>query len=226
MQEALTKQPRDIVYSLCQYGMKDVWTWGDAVNGNSWRTTGDIEDTWESMSSIGFNQYALHPYARPGRWNDPDMMVVGQLGWGDQLHPTRLTPDEQYSHVSLWCLLNAPLLLGCDLSKLDKFTLNLLTNDEVLAVNQDPLGKQAQVPLKSDTYQVWIKDMSDGSKVLGIFNLSEKEDVVRFYWNNLAIEDTYKVRDLWRQADLGTFRSMFATKLAPHGVTLIKITKP
>lgn len=226
MQEALSKQPRDIVYSLCQYGMKDVWTWGASVNGNSWRTTGDIEDSWESMSGIGFSQYTHHPYAQPGHWNDPDMMVVGLLGWGDHHHPTRLTPDEQYTHVSLWCMLNAPLLIGCDLSKLDKFTLNLLTNDEVLAVNQDPLGRQAQLPLKGDNYQVWIKDMADGSKVIGIFNLADKEDVVRFYWNNLALEDTYKVRDLWRQADIGTYKSMFATKLAPHGVTLIKITKP
>ncbi len=222
MQKALQKQNRDIVYSLCQYGMKDVWKWGASVNGNCWRTTGDIEDTWESLNSIGFRQTTQYAYAAPGRWNDPDMMIVGQVGWGDNLHPTRLTPDEQYTHVSLWCLLSAPLLIGCDLSKLDDFTLNLLTNDEVIAVDQDPLGKQAQQILKADDYQVWVKEMEDGSRAIGIFNLSGKDNVVRFYWNKLGLADKQKVRDLWRQKDLGTFPGLFATKLAPHGVVLIK----
>ncbi len=224
MQAALQSQKRDIVYSLCQYGMKDVWKWGATVNANCWRTTGDIEDTWESLSSIGFRQTTQYAFAGPGRWNDPDMMIVGQVGWGDNLHTTRLTPDEQYTHVSLWCLLNAPLLIGCDLNKLDDFTLNLLTNDEVIAVDQDPMGKQAQQLLKTDTYQVWMKELEDGSKAIGIFNLSDKNDVIRFYWNNLRLtESIQKVRDLWRQKDLGTFKSMFATKVAAHGVTLIRI---
>jgi len=223
MQEALKKQNRDIVYSLCQYGMKNVWEWGASVGGNTWRTTGDITDTWESLSGIGFGQTVQFPYAGPGHWNDPDMMILGQVGWGENLHPTRLTVDEQYTHVSLWCLLNAPLLIGCDISKLDDFTLGLLTNDEVIAVNQDLLGKQAQRVMSTDTYQVWIKDMADGTKVLGIFNLLDKDDVVRFYWNNLKLGDNYHVRDLWRQKDIGRFPSMYATKVAAHGVTLIKI---
>ncbi len=223
MQAALQDQKRDIVYSLCQYGMKDVWKWGASVNGNCWRTTGDIEDTWESLSGIGFNQTSQYSYARPGRWNDPDMMIVGQVGWGDNLHPTRLTPDEQYTHVSLWSLLSAPLLIGCDLAKLDDFTLNLLTNDEVIAVDQDPLGIQAQQLLKTDSYQVWVKLLEDGSKAVGIFNLSGKDDVIRFYWTDLGLTNTQKVRDLWRQKDLGTFKAMFATKVASHGVTLIRI---
>ena len=223
MQEALQNQNRDIVYSLCQYGMKNVWEWGAAVNGNCWRTTGDINDTWESLIGIGFNQSVQYPYAGPGRWNDPDMMIIGQVGWGDQLHQTRLTPDEQYTHVSLWCLLSAPLLIGCDLAKLDDFTLNLLTNDEVIAIDQDPLGKQAQQLLKTDSSQVWVKELEDGSKAIGIFNLNEKTEIIRFYWNNLSLSDSYRVRDLWRQKDLGNYKSMFATKVAPHGVTLIRI---
>ena len=224
MQQALQKQDRDIVYSLCQYGMKNVWEWGASVNGNCWRTTGDIEDSWQSLSSIGFNQTKQQAFAAPGRWNDPDMMIVGQLGWGDHLHATRLTPDEQYTHMSLWSLLSAPLLIGCDLSKLDDFTLNLLTNDEVIAIDQDPLGKQAQLVLKTDAYQVWVKDLEDGNKAVGIFNLSNKDDVIRFYWNNLRLTNNYKVRDLWRQKDLGKFASMFSTRVVAHGVTLIKIT--
>ena len=223
MMVALQKQDRDIIYSLCQYGMKDVWTWGAEVNGNCWRTTGDISDSWESLSSIGFGQTRQTAYAKPGRWNDPDMMIVGQVGWGSNTHPTRLTPDEQYTHLSLWCLLNAPLLIGCDLNKLDDFTLNLLTNDEVIALDQDPLGKQAKQVLKTDTSQVWMKELEDGSRALGLFNLSDKDEVVRFYWNNLSLPDGYKVRDLWRQNDLGFFKTMFAAKVAAHGVSLIRI---
>ncbi|MFN8305667.1 MAG: putative Ig domain-containing protein [Ferruginibacter sp.] len=223
MQQALQQQNRDIVYSLCQYGMRDVWKWGAEVNGNCWRTTGDIEDTWESLSSIGFSQVTQYIYANPGRWNDPDMMIVGQVGWGDQLRPTRLSPDEQYTHVSLWCLLSAPLLIGCDLGKLDDFTLNLLTNDEVLAVDQDPLGKQARPMIRNEKYQVWVKEMEDGSKAIGIFNMTGEDEVIRFYWNELQLPDNQKVRDLWRQKDLGNFSTMFASKVPSHGVSLIRI---
>lgn len=222
MGEILKNQNRDIVFSLCQYGMKNVWEWGATVNGNTWRTTGDITDTWESLSSIGFNQTSQYAYAAPGRWNDPDMMIVGEVGWGDNLHPTRLTVDEQYTHVSLWCLLSAPFLIGCDLSKLDDFTLNLLTNDEVIAVDQDVLGKQAKQIIKTADYQVWLKELEDGSKAIGIFNVSSKDDVVRFYWSDIGLSNSQKVRDLWRQKDIGNFDGMFATKVAAHGVTLIK----
>ena len=105
MGKFLRDQKRDIVFSLCQYGMADVWKWGGSVEGNCWRTTGDITDTWRSMSGIGFQQDKAAPFAKPGNWNDPDMLIVGQVGWGN-LHPTRLTPDEQYTHISLWCLLS------------------------------------------------------------------------------------------------------------------------
>lgn len=225
MMDGLQKQPRDIVYSLCQYGMKDVWSWGASVNGNSWRTTDDITDNWRSMSEIGFNQANLYPRSQPGRWNDPDMLVVGQLGWGEHLHPTKLTPDEQYTHVSLWAMLDAPLLIGCDLSKLDNFTLNLLTNDEVIALNQDPLGKQAQQAITMGDFQVWIKDLEDGNKAVAIINVSDKESVFRFYWNNLGLDNNYRVRDLWRQKDMGNYYSMYSVKIPGHGVSLIKIQK-
>jgi alpha-galactosidase len=123
MRSALDKLQRDIVYSLCQYGWGKVWEWGAEVGGNCWRTTGDIADTWQSMSKIGFGQAGHEKYAGPGHWNDPDMLVVGLVGWGPQLHTTNLSPDEQYTHISLWSLLSAPLLIGCDLGKLDDFTL-------------------------------------------------------------------------------------------------------
>ena len=150
MRRALNRVDRDIVFSLCQYGMGDVWKWGAEVGGNCWRTTGDIGDSWGSMAGIGFSQNGHEKYAGPGHWNDPDMLVVGMVGWGD-LHPTGLTPNEQYTHISLWCLLAAPLLIGCDMAQLDDFTLGLLTNDEVLEVNQDPLGKQAASWFSTET---------------------------------------------------------------------------
>ena len=223
MQQALTQQPRDITYSLCQYGMKEVWKWGVAVNANCWRTTGDIEDTWESLKSIGFHQEKLYPYAGPGHWNDPDMLIIGKLGWGNNLRDTRLTPDEQYTHMSLWSLLAAPLLIGCDISKLDDFTTGLLTNDEVLAVDQDLLGKQAHCVLNISNHQVWMKSLEDGSKVIGIFNLADKYQVVTIKWKDLQLRNGENVRDLWRQKDLGVYKELFSSRIPPHGVRLIKV---
>lgn len=224
MRDALLKQNRDIAFSLCQYGMKNVWEWGDEVNGNCWRTTDDINDSWQSLSSIGFSQTVQYKYAKPGRWNDPDMLTVGMVGWGENLHPTKLTPDEQYTHISLWCLLSAPLLIGCDISKLDNFTLNLLSNDEVLALDQDALGKQAQQAFKTDDYQIWMKELEDGSHAIGIFNLSEKYQTINVDWNEIGLKNSsVNVRDLWRQKNLGAFKNNFSTKVPPHGVTLIKV---
>ena len=175
MRAALDKAPRDILFSLCQYGMGNVWEWGAQVGGNCWRTTGDISDTWSSMSGIGFGQAGHEKFAGPGHWNDPDMLVVGYVGWSANVRPTRLTPSEQYTHISLWCLLCSPLLIGCDMTKLDDFTLNLLTNDEVLDVSQDPLGRQAARIAQNGPLEIWAKDLEDGSKAVGLFNRGEAE---------------------------------------------------
>jgi len=223
MQHALKAQNRDIYYSLCQYGMHNVWKWASEVDGNSWRTTGDITDTWESLTSIGFNQNKLYRHAMPGHWNDPDMLIVGQVGWGENLRSTRLTPDEQYTHISLWCLLSAPLLIGCDVSKMDDFTLNLLTNDEVLAIDQDPLGKQAQQKIKKNNYQVWVRKLEDGSYAVGIFNLSKNYQVITVNWKDAGLKGNYKARDLWQQKDLGSFKTSLTEKVPPHGVILLKV---
>jgi alpha-galactosidase len=223
MQEALAQQPRDIIYSLCQYGMGNVWEWGTEVGGNSWRTTQDINDSWGSMSGIGFNQAGLEKYAGPGHFNDPDMLVVGKVGWGPQLRSSRLSPNEQYTHISLWYLLASPLLIGCDMTQLDEFTLNLLTNDEVLEVNQDPLGRQAGRITQNGTLEVWAKDMEDGSKAVGLFNRGQREQTVTVKWSDLGINGEQTVRDLWRQKDIGKYTEKFEANVGRHGVVLVKI---
>ncbi len=222
MQAALRKQKRDIVFSLCQYGMGDVWEWGAEVGGNCWRTTGDIGDSWGSMSGIGFKQNGHEKWAGPGHWNDPDMLVLGKVGWG-HLHPPRLTPSEQFTHVSLWCLLSAPLLIGADMSQLDPFTFNLLANDEVLAVNQDGAGRQASRKTKDGETEVWAKDLADGSKAVGLFNRGEGAAEVTVKWTDLGLSGPCQVRDLWRQKDAGTFADSFTANVPRHGVCLVRI---
>jgi len=225
MRASLDKVPRDILFSFCQYGMGDSWKWAAEVGGNSWRTTGDIEDTWKSMSTIGFNQIADGPYAQPGHFNDPDMLVVGKVGWGDNQRNSRLTPDEQYTHISLWSLLSSPLLIGCDMGKLDEFTLSLLTNDEVIAIDQDALGKEAHRAIKTDDHQVWIKDLEDGGKAVGIFNLSDKYQTITVNRAENGLKGYNKVRDVWQQKYLIVGNSDFTVKVAPHGVVLVKMSK-
>lgn len=223
MRDALAKADRDIVYSLCQYGMAKVWQWGDEVGGNLWRTTGDITDTWESLKTIGFSQVENQPYAKPGNWNDPDMLIVGWVGWGPSLHPTRLTPDEQYTHISLWSLLAAPLLIGCDLERLDEFTLNLLTNDEVIAVNQDPLGIQAKQVLVDGDIQVWVKPLEDGGQAFGVFNLGDKTADYTLDLHKAGMEQGRELRDLWRQKSLGTPGTSITLAIPSHGVMMMKM---
>lgn len=223
MRLCLDRVDRDIVYSLCQYGMGDVWRWGKEIGGNCWRTTGDITDSWGSMAGIGFAQAGHAPYASPGHWNDPDMLVVGLVGWGPNLRESRLTPNEQYTHISLWCLLASPLLIGCDLTRIDEFTMNLLTNDEVLEVNQDPLGKQAVRVLQDGTREVWCKDMEDGSLAVGLFNRDEIPQTVTADWADLGVSGKMRVRDLWRQKDLGDFDGSFGAEIPRHGVVLVRL---
>jgi alpha-galactosidase len=225
MRAALDEADRDIVYSLCQYGMGKVWEWGASVGGNLWRTTGDITDTWDSMRDIGFSQVDNAAFAGPGHWNDPDMLVVGWVGWGPSLHPSRLTPDEQYTHISLWCLLSAPLLIGCDLTRLDPFTLNLLTNDEVLALDQDPLGRPATPKIRRGDIQVWVKELADGSRAVGVFNLGPKATAFPLILAEAGIAGPAVVRDLWRQADRGKIVDRLELTIPSHGVVLIRCSQ-
>ena len=222
MSKALKKSGRDIIYSICEYGMGNVWEWGESVGGNLWRTTRDITDTWESMHIIGFSQTENAKYAGPGYWNDPDMLVIGRVGLRGYMHRTTLTPDEQYTHVSLWALLSAPLLLGNDLTKMDDFTLNLITNDEVIAIDQDKLGNQATPAIKEDGIEVWTKKLADGNLAVGIFNTGNENKDYSLDLKQLGINTKVTLRDVWRQENLGEF-SKFKTRIPWHGVILLKI---
>jgi len=190
------------------------------------------------MAGIGFHQDKAAPYTAPGNFNDPDMLVVGKVGWGPSLHNSRLTPDEQYTHISLWCLLSAPLLIGCDMSHMDKFTLGLLINSEVLAVDQDALARPAGKVWEKDGIEIWVKDLKDGSKAVGIFNRTEQAITPTISYSNIGLlgpgvtQDPLKpspgqlsMRDLWRQQDLSVSGSAFTPRLPAHGCVLLKVRK-
>jgi alpha-galactosidase len=225
MSGALRESGRDINFSLSNNSRDRLLDRIPTIApfAQSWRTTGDINDSWGSLSGIGFSQSPWTQYSGPGHWNDPDMLIVGWVGWGPKLHPTKLTPDEQYTHISLWCLLSAPLLIGCDLEKLDAFTLSLLSNDEVLAVDQDSLGKQAVRVASANDLDVFAKTLEDGSLAVGLFNRSATNAIVTANFSDLKISGPQTVRDLWRQKDLGVFSDKFEAPVASHGVVLVRI---
>lgn len=222
MREALKRAARDIVFTVSNNApFSAASQLGELAN--AWRTSGDVKDEWDDMSEIGFSRDRWARFSAPGSYNDPDMLLVGQVGWGKP-RPTRLSPNEQYTQMSLWSLLAAPLLLGCDLEKLDPFTLGLLTNDEVLAVNQDPLCKQATRVARSGSAEIFARVLEDGSRAVGLFNRGEKECKVAVQWSDVGVEGPQLVRDLWRQQDLGKFPERFEATVPRHGVVLVKLT--
>ncbi len=231
MSALLRKQNRDIVLNLCQYGMGQVWKWGAEVGGNSWRTAGDLGGSFEGIGAAlfrdGFDLYAgesLHLYGGPGHWNDPDYLLLGYLSnWKGQTVPTPLTPDEQYAHVSLWCLLAAPLILSGDITRLDDFTLGLLTNDEVIDVDQDPLGRPGRRMSKEGDLEVWARPLEDGSLAVGLFNRGQIPATVSARFSDLGVSGPQEARDLWRQKDLGRFTGAYSAGVAPHGVVLVRL---
>jgi len=214
MHEALEKTGRAIVFSLCQYGMDRVWRWGPSVGGNLWRTTDDISDDYGSMAYIGFGQNGLERFAAPGHWNDPDMLEVGN---------GKMNKDEYHTHMSLWCLLAAPLLAGNDLSKMTPDTLAILTNPEVIAVDQDALGMQGHRVAQEGQLEVWVKLLADGSRAVGLFNRGESVMPVTAHFRDVGAGDTASVRDLWEKRDLGVFNSSFTAQVPKHGVVLLKV---
>ena len=215
MGSALLDSGHPILFSLCQYGVLKGWSWGQSVGGNAWRTTGDISDSWKSMSHIGFDLQAdLYPYSGPGHWNDPDMLEVGNGGMSD---------TEYRTHMSLWSLLAAPLLAGNDLRSVSPNIMEILTNKEVIAIDQDALGKQARRVSKDGDLEVWARPLSDGAYAVGLFNRGTSEAKVTARASDIGASGTLHVRDLWAHADHGTMSDQFSADVPAHGVVLIKL---
>jgi alpha-galactosidase len=238
MFKALRNSGRDIILSLSNNAPFDkVKDW--VRTSNMYRTGPDIRDSWNSLFMTSFSLDKWGPYAGPGHWSDPDMMIVGNVTTGQEMHPTRLTPHEQYSHISMFALLSAPMLVGCPIEQLDAFTLNLLTNDEVIAVDQDPLGRPARLLRDTAGVQSWLKPMEDGSYVLGLFHTgnygqtpaswfrwgNEQPVTYRLEWSKLGMSGRWLMRDLWRQQDMGMMTEGRTFSIPYHGVMLIRLKR-
>jgi alpha-galactosidase len=212
MGEALAVLDRPIVYSLCEYGRFDVGSWGRDVGGHLWRTTGDIEDNYQTMATIGFDKNGTPKHTGPNGWNDPDMLEIGNGG---------MTANEYRTHISLWAMLAAPLILGNDVRTMSAETLSLLTNAEVIAIDQDPDGAQG-LPVKKDgKIEIWTKKLKDGTVAVGVFNRDTAERRVTVDWTEIGLPEVAKVRDLWAHADLQPAQNVFS--VPAHGVQLLKV---
>ncbi len=225
----LAQCDRDIVLSLSnaapfnetKNGLKDL--------ANLWRTGGDIHNSWHAVSLRFDTEPKWQEFSRPGHWNDPDMLQIGKSATPNRFNrvfrPSRLTPGEQFSHVTLWSMLAAPLLLSCDVENMSNFTLSLITNNEVIAVNQDQLGVAAKRVFKKDGIEIWVKPLYDGTKALALFNRSNEKVDYTMDFNSLGLPKNVKIRGLWRQRDEGEFTDSYTTSLNRHGVKLIKISQ-
>jgi len=229
MSNALLAAGRPIVFSMCEWGTAKPWLWGKGI-GNLWRTTGDISDTWTSnkkwpdgsccqygMVDILDLQVDLAPYAGPGHWNDPDMMEVGNGG---------MTIPEYRAHFSFWALLTAPLIAGNDVRSMTPEIKEILTNAEVIGVNQDKLGREGRRVVKNGDLEVWAKTLNDGSRAVILFNRGASESEVSVSWEQIGYPNhiSAKVRDLWAHKDVGSFTGSYSAKVGPHSVVMVKIT--
>ncbi len=226
MGKLIAGQKRDIVFNLCQYGMGDVWTWGAEVHGNSWRTSGDLGFELDRFIQVARKNSGYRQWNRPGEWNDPDYLQIGYVGNAHttgEPAPSSLTPSEQHSFMSLWCLMAAPLIYGGDLARLDEFTLSILCNPEAIEVNQDPLGQCGALTDLGDGRFLLVKDMEDGSKAVGLCNGGETEATIEASWSALGVKGRQRVRDLWRHKDLGTFENKFTATAPRHATVFVRL---
>jgi alpha-galactosidase len=214
MRDALRKTSRPIVYSFCQYGDNAVWRWGADTGGNLWRTTGDITDHYARMAEIGFGQAGLGRFAGPGHWNDPDMLEVGNGG---------MSRDEYQTHMSLWAILAAPLLAGNDLSAMTPETTALLTNREVIAVDQDRLGMEGDRVSAEGPIEIWTRPLADGSKAVAVFNRHPAPMLATVDFRQLGFRRPVDVRDIWQARDLGTISEPYTIVISAHGVLFLRV---
>ncbi len=225
MTKCLREQSRDIVHAFCQYGMGDVQSWGEDAGAQVWRSWGDLKDNWTCVLNATESYADAWKFTRPGFWCDPDMMVLGYLNTDFGMHDSFLSRNEQYTHMSLWCLLNAPLLLGCDLNHIDDFTRNLLVNDEIIAVNQDAMGRQARRVYHDDGTDIWLRPMSDGTYVAGIVNRLPFAERKTFAFASAGLAGSFVLRDLWRRCDLGTFKDAWSVEVPGHATTVVRLSR-
>lgn len=226
MGEILKRQNRDIILNFCQYGMGNVWEWGEEAGGQSWRTANDLGIELDRIFEVALKNAEHRAWSHPGSWNDPDYIQIGYIGdarAGGIPAPSRLSPHEQYAYMSLWCLMASPLFYSGEMGKLDPFTLNVLCNPEVIDIDQDPLGQSAAVAMTSDSTFLMVKDLEDGSKALGLFNRGKSAAALRASWAVLGLSGRQSVRDLWRQKDLSAADNEFSAKVPPRGVVLVRL---
>jgi alpha-galactosidase len=212
--DALAQAGRPMVFSICDWGVKAPWRWGPRI-GNMWRTTGDISDSYSRMTDIGFGQSGLEKFSGPGHWNDSDMLEVGNGG---------MNHEEYRTHISLWVLLAAPLIAGNDLRAIPADTKELLTNPEVIAVDQDPRGVQGHRVWQEGSLQIWAKPLADGSQAVGLFNGTEAAMDITLEFKTIGVPGQANVRDLWQHRDLGTMKDSFTANVPQHGVALVRVS--
>jgi alpha-galactosidase len=224
MRDALAKSGRPIVFSICEWGSTKPWLWAGKV-GNLWRSTGDIINKWDGHEKWGGNgvvqildlQDGIESYAGPGHWNDPDMLEVGNGG---------MTDTEYRSHFSLWCLMAAPLMAGNDLENMSAEVRAILTNKALIAVDQDAAGIQAKRVRKEQGLEVWVKQMSDGGRAVGLLNRSGAEAEISVNWKDLGYPEHLKaaVRDLWANSGASSHQGDYSARVPSHGVVVISVS--
>jgi alpha-galactosidase len=223
MHDALAASGRPIVFSMCEWGTAKPWLWAKDV-GNLWRTTGDIMDKWEGKGEYTLGvmnildlQDGLESFAGPGHWNDPDMLEVGNGG---------MTADEYRAHFSLWAMLAAPLIAGNDLRNMSAETAAILMNKEVIAVDQDPLGREGRRVGRNGTSEVWSRELADGSRAVALLNRGTSAAEVRVSWPEIGYPEriSAQVRDLWQHKDVGSFKGGYSATVPPHAVVMLRVT--
>jgi alpha-galactosidase len=207
---------RDIVFGMSQSGALNVASWGAKTGANLWRTGRDIADNWETVTQGGFAQNGMEAFAGPGRWNDPGLIQVGNGG---------MTPDEYRTQLNLWAVLAAPMMLGNEVRIMTRETLATLSNPEVIAIDQDPLGRQAKRVSQNGESEVWARPLVDGSMAVAFFNRGDQSAPVAVSWQQLGIDGPRRVRDLWWHENIGTANGRYVVFLTGHTSLLLRISR-
>lgn len=234
MGEALRATGREILFSICEWGGRSPWLWARQAGGQMWRATGDVIDSWVNVQhnnwwGLGIDSVIdqaanLHEYAGPGGWNDMDMLVIGLSG-GGSVHGGGASYSEYQTQMGMWCILCSPLMIGCDLRKMTAETAALLMNRELIAVNQDALGKQAVRVQKNGSLEIWKKPLSGGALAVALLNRGSSAQQIGFKAGEVGLLDEPKgiIRDLWKQEDVSDWKSEFSTQVGPHAAAVLKI---